>query len=68
VLTVAAVAVKLLIALILLPFKLVTTLASGIFYVAVAVAALALVVVAAALLPILLPLAAVAAITAAILA
>jgi hypothetical protein len=68
VLTVAAVAVKLLIALILLPFKLVTTLASGIFYVGVAVAALALVVVAAALLPILLPLAAVAAITAAILA
>jgi len=67
-LTTAAVLVKLLCALVLLPFELAATLASGISYLAVAVTAIAVVVLVAALVPVLLPLAALAAVTAAILA
>ena len=67
-LTFAAVLLKLFIAVVLLPFKLVAALASGVFYFSIAVAALVVVVITAAVLPVLLPLAAVAAIAAAILA
>ena len=58
--TVAIVALKLLVVLVLLPFKLMAALAGGIFHIVCAVTVLCLVVVGIAVLPIVLPVLAVA--------
>ncbi len=59
-LTVAIVALKLLVALVLLPFKLMAALAGGIFHIVCAVTVVCVVAVGVAILPILLPALAVA--------
>ncbi len=66
-LTVAIVALKLLVALVLLPFKLMAALAGGIFHIVCAVSVVCVVVVGVAILPILLPALAVACIAVALL-
>ena len=66
-LTVAIVALKLLVVLVLLPFKLMAALAGGIFHIVLAVTVVCVVAVGVAILPIVLPVLAVGCIAVALL-
>lgn len=66
-LTVAVVALKLLVALVLLPFKLIAALAGAIVHILVAITVVCAIVVGVAVLPIVLPVLAVASLAVALL-